>query len=233
MSVQQRSSNIIKYLIVLTALGGTIYGFFTATRDGYSFWHKRLMYFTTQSNVWIGLIHLAIILLSFSKNAKNEKFIRSFYYCKYCFVVSIAMTGFVFCFLLGPFADQSYHPWSFYSILAHTITPVLAVTEFYLDEYKYNFTLKQLFGVLIAPIVYYTLAIILCVFRFDFGRGDPFPYFFLDIYSSVGLFGFAPNPLTYMGTVWWILLFSIIMLGIGFLLMKTHHSSRKTKKATV
>ncbi len=227
MSLRQRISNVLKYVIVLLALGGTIYGLFTATYDGYSFWYKRLMYFTTQSNVWIGTIHLALIILSFSKG--NEKLSKSFYYCKYYFVVSIAMTGIVFCAFLGPFADESYNAWALYSLIAHVFTPVLSIVEFYLDEHEYKFSKKHLFGALIAPLIYYTLTIVLCIVKFDFGRGDPFPYFFLDVYSELGMFGFTATPLPNMGTVWWILLFSLMMLGIALLLSKTHRSNKKRK----
>lgn len=232
MSVRQKISNVMKCVIVILALGGTIYGLFTARLDGYSSWYKRLLYFTTQSNVWIGAIHLAIIFLTFSKKAKNTKIIDSFYLCKYFFVASIMMTGIVFCAFLGPFADESYRAWSFYSLIAHVFTPILAIVEFYVDEHKYDFKRKHLIGTLIAPFIYYAIAIFLCIVKFDFGRGDPFPYFFLDIYSELGLFGFTSNPLPNMGTFWWILLFTIMVVGLAFLLMKTHHSSRKPKKAT-
>ena len=228
MSLRQKISNLIKCIIVLTALGGTVLGLFTAKLDGYSHWSKRLLYFTTQSNIWIGIIYLAIIILLLSNN-KSNKIKESFYYCKYFFIVSICMTCLVFCCFLAPFADESYRPWSFYSFLAHVITPILAIIEFYLDEFKFDFKLKHVFMTTIAPLIYYSLAIALSVFKLDFGRGDPFPYFFLDINSPLGLFGFTLTPLPNMGTVWWILFFSIIMLGIGLLLIRTHHYKRKNK----
>ncbi len=227
MILRQRVANILKYVIILTSLAGTIYGLFMATTDGYSHWTKRLLYFTTQSNVWIGVTYLGLIILSFFPSDRFSKARTAFYYCKYLFTVSIAMTCLVFCCFLGPFADESYRPWSLYSFLAHVITPVLTFIEFYLDTFKYEFKLRHVFQSIIAPIIYYTLAIILGVFGLDFGRGDPFPYFFLDFNSDVGLFGFKFSPLPNMGSVWWILLFSLIMIGIAFLLMKTHHSSRK------
>lgn len=229
MSLRQRFSYILKYLIVITAFGGTIYGLITYQRDGYSVWHKRLMYYTTQSNLWIGLIYLIIIILSFCNNDKSSKAIKTIYYCKYIFVTAIAMTGIIFCGLLGPFADESYHPWSFYSLLVHAVTPVLAVIEFYLDKYKYDFKISHIWATSIPPVVYYSLTIFLCAFKFDFGRGEPYPYFFLDLYSELGLFGFSNGVFYKMGTVWWIILFSALYLLIALLLMKTHHST-KTKK---
>ena len=229
MSVRQRISNILKYIIVFSALGGTVYGLFTATGDGYSHWSKRLLYFTTQSNVWVGIIYLIIIISSLFNKERHNELKDTLYYCKYVFIVSIAMTCLVFCCFLGPFADESYHPWSLYSFFAHVITPVLAIVEFFLDEFKYQFRLKHLFMTTIAPLIYFIISIVLCVFRLDFGRGEPFPYFFLDISSNVGFFGFTTFPRPNMGVVWWILFFSIVMLSIGQLLIKTHHSSIKKK----
>lgn len=225
MTIKRSISYFLRYLIIISSLGGCIYGCFTARRDGYSIWYNRLMYFTMQSNIWIGLIHLAIIFLRLFNDKPKKRVVESFYLCKFYFTVSIAMTGIIFCALLGPFADSSYHPWSFYSIIVHAITPILAITEFFLDDYRYNLSFKKLYGVLIAPTVYYALAIILCACRFDYGRGDPFPYFFLDIYSKAGLFGFSSTPY-YMGTLWWISIFAIFMLFIGFLFIKIRHSAK-------
>ncbi len=230
MSLRKKFSYILKYIIVFTALGGTLLGAITYSRDGYTFWYNRLMYYTTQSNLWIGIIYLIIIFFTIGKKDK-QKPLRNLYCCKYIFVTAIAMTGLIFCGLLGPFADESYHPWSFYSLLVHAITPVLAIIEFYLDEYKYDFKLSHIWATSIPPVVYYSLTIFLCAFKFDFGRGEPYPYFFLDLYSELGLFGFSNSVFYKMGTVWWILLFSLVYLGIALLLMKTHHST-KTKKAT-
>ena len=230
MSLRQKVSFLFKFIIVFTSLGGTVYGFFTATLDGYSVWYKRLLYFTTQSNVWIGVVYLAIILIYLFKKSNNEKLLRSFYLCKYFFVVSISITGLVFCSVLGPFADESFRAWSLYSLLAHVITPVLSITEFYIDEYEYNFKNSHVLGTIIAPLIYFALTMILGAVKYDFGRGDPFPYFFLDIHSDVGLFGFKSKPLPNMGTVWWILLLLSLIIGIGFLFMKTHHLPTKRKR---
>ena len=226
MTIRQKTSNILKYLIVLSSFGSTILGLFTATNDGYSSWHKRLTYFTTQSNIWIGIIYSILIICSFSKT--NEKFKDTLYYCKFYFTVSIAMTGVVFCFFLGPLADQSYHPWSFYSIIAHAVTPLIAVVEFYLDGYEYSFSFRHVIGALIIPLIYYSLAIILCLAKFDFGRGEPYPYFFLDVYSSAGFFGFSNASLQKIGTLWWILIFALVMLVISFVLLKTHRHKKNT-----
>ena len=222
MSLRQKISYILKYIIVATSLFGTILGLFTATLDGYSHWNKRLLYYTTQSNLWIIVTFLGIIILSFFPN-KQVRLKESFYNCKYIFTVCIAMTFLVFCGFFGPLADESYRPWSFYSIIVHAITPILTFIDFYLDEYKYNFRLKHVFSSTIPAIIYYSIIIGLCAAGLDFGRGEPYPYFFLDLKSNAGLFGFTIEPFANVGTFWWILFFSIIMIGIAFLFVKTHH----------
>ena len=220
MTTRKKVSNALKYVIVLSAFLGTILGFFTATRDGYSHWTKRLLYFTTQSNLWIGIIYLCIIIML--KNKTDEYVKEGFYFCKFSFVVCIFMTGFVFCLFLAPFADQSYHPWSIYSIMAHVITPILALLDFYLDEYVYDFHFSHIISVIIPPLIYYALAIALGYFNLNFGRGEPYPYFFLKLNSQAGIFGFSINSLQIFGTFWWLLFFSLVMISIGFILIKTH-----------
>lgn len=221
MTLRQRFSSFIKWITIFFAFGGTILGLFTAKLDGYSHWTKRLLYFTTQSNVWVGIIFLSVVILNLLNVKPDNSIKETFYYCKYIFTVSIAMTGVVFCCFLGPFADSSYRPWSFYSIIVHAITPFLAVIDFYVDEYEINFSRQHVLATLIVPLIYYSLAIFLCAFNLDFGRGDPFPYFFLDLNSNVGIFGFTKTPFPNMGTFWWILFFSIIMLIIAYTLART------------
>ena len=220
MLTRQKISSILKNLIIVSAFLSTVFGFLTATRDGYSHWTSRLLYFTTQSNIWIGIIYLCILVLS--KTNPNKRLQESFHHCKFIFVVCILMTGFVFCLFLAPFADQSYHPWSIYSIMAHVITPILALLDFYLDEYVYDFHFSHIISVIIPPLIYYALAIALGYFNLNFGRGEPYPYFFLKLNSQAGIFGFSINSLQIFGTFWWLLFFSLVMISIGFILIKTH-----------
>jgi hypothetical protein len=218
--LRKSACSVIRYLIVVFTILGILLGFFSAKQCGLSVWYKGLTYFTTQSNIWLGVIYTIIIAHSFLKQ-KNNYTLATLHNCKYYFTVSIAMTGFVFCFFLAPFADSSYAPWSPYSIIVHVITPLLAITEFYLDEYNYKFSFKGALTSITPALIYYSITIFLCCMLFDFGRGDPFPYFFLDVYSSASLLGFSSSSLQKIGTIWWLLLFSYLMFGIACLLLKT------------
>ena len=219
MILRKTVSNIIRYLIVTFTLLGVVLGFFSAKQCGLSVWYKGLTYFTTQSNIWLGIIYIVIIIHSFFKQKSNST-ITTLHCCKYYFTVSTTMTGFVFCCLLAPFADSSYGPWTFYSIIVHVITPLLAITEFYLDGYNYKFSFKGALTSIMPALIYYSITIFLCCMLFDFGRGDPFPYFFLDVYSPAGLLGFSSSSLQKIGVIWWLLLFSYLMFGIACLLLK-------------
>ena len=65
-----------------------------AQKDGYSGWSKRLMYFTGQSNLWIGFTQVFLVTALLSK---REKYLEKLYFLRYIFTVAITVTGIVFC----------------------------------------------------------------------------------------------------------------------------------------
>ena len=194
-------SFILKILLVCASLFGVLFSCIFAVRDGYSHFGRRLLYFTAQSNIWIGLTALALLILRKDRARKRA------YVLRYVFTVSITVTGVVFCFLLAPFADESYHVWSFQSILTHVLSPLLAIADFFVDKTPFPLTRKHVFYTAIPPLVYFSTASFLEAFHVDFGRGVPYPYFFLNFRSPAGLFGFSSVPPFFMGTFYWILLF--------------------------
>ena len=77
-------SYVLKFGVVLTSFAGVIIGFFQAQLDGYSAWYKRLYFFTTQSNLWIGVTMLLITIFSFIY--KNQGVIKDrLYLLKFIF----------------------------------------------------------------------------------------------------------------------------------------------------
>ena len=194
---------------------GVFISFFYAKEDGYYFWWSRLLYFTGQSNLWIGITFLVTLLSTFGLKNYRYKWRDRLYLIKFVFTVSITITAIVFCFFLAPFADESYHVWSFYSILNHVVTPVLAVADLFLDEYKINLKTRHVLLSITPALVYFTLVGILGAFEYDFGRGETYPYFFMNFRSPAGFFGFASEP-NFLGTFYWLLLFGIIMTGVGY-----------------
>ncbi len=222
-----KTSFLIKILVVVFCLTGLLLNCIYATYDGYTHWSKRLLFFTTQSNIWVLIIMAVLLVYPFTKQGKKDKWSQSLYTVKFVFTVSITITAIVFCCFLGPFADSSYHAWSFHSLLLHVIVPILTVADFFIDHTPVNLSGKTFYTLIIPSLCYFILAGILCAFKYDFGRGEPYPYFFMNFYSPAGVFGFSSTPPFIMGSFYWILLFLFIMIGVGKLLVKIKNKQNK------
>lgn len=210
----------LKLLVVICSIGGVVMGIIFAKRDGYSHWSRRIAYFTAQSNIWIGSLFLILLILPIVNNCAYVKYKRLLYTIKYIFTVSITMTALVFCCFLAPFADESYHVWSIMSLFTHVFSPTFAVADFFLDDYKIAFNIKTTFLALIPPLIYVIVTAILSVFNFDFGRGENYPYFFMNHFSPAGVFGFSSVKPFFVGSFYWILLLALLTTSIAFLYAK-------------
>ncbi len=208
-------SYLLKIAVVVCAFTGVVFSFIYARRDGYSHWLRRSMYFTAQSNLWVGFTFLALLLLPLYRGKKKAVLERRLYLFKYVFTVSITTTGLIFCLLLGPFADESYHPWSSSSLLTHLFTPLLCIADFFVDTKNVPLTARQSLFALLPPLFYFTLAGVLGFFQFDFGRGVSYPYFFLNFRSPAGVFGFSRVFPFFIGSAYWFLLFGALTYFIG------------------
>jgi len=223
-------STIIKIVAVITSLGGVIIGFFNAKYDGYSHWSARLLYFTNQSNLWIGITFLIILLLPLLKFKNKDKAKDILYLLKYMFTVSITITGVIFCAILAPHVDGTFHAWSISSLMTHVFTPILAIADFFVDDTPLILNLKKTFLVLIPPFIYLIFASVLGAFKVDFGRGDTFPYFFLNYNSPAGFFGFSDVTPYIVGSFYWMVILSLMILSLGFLYYTLHPTTIKSKK---
>lgn len=208
---------VSKWLIVVSAFGGVLLGLLDAERAGYSHWSRRLLYFTAQSNLWLGVAVLVLIVLLL----RGNKTLHRWYFLKYIFTVSILLTGLVFCLILAPFADKSYYqPWSLSNILTHVLTPLLAFGDFALDRYPVAVGARGIALSLVPPLGYFLSASFLELLNVDFGRGEPYPYFFMNYRSPVGLFGFGGERPFVIGAVYWIVVFLLTVLLVAELLAR-------------
>lgn len=213
----------LKLLIFICSFLGLFLSFLYSFYDGYYNWGARLMYFTGQSNLWIGLLSIVSVFLIIKNVKRKEKFdLTSLYKIRLSFTLSILVTGLVFCCFLGPFADKSYHAWSGYSLLTHAVVPVLSLIDFFIDDYKIVFKRSDVFIAVIPILVYFAITSLLCVYGLSFGRGDSFPYFFMNFYSMLGFFGVSFTSKPYFGTFYWLLMLLLIVFSLGLLLIKFH-----------
>ena len=225
MTARKKVSMTLKILIVATSLGGVFLSLITAQKDGYSHWARRLLYFTAQSNIWIGVSTLALLLSPLFKS--HEKRRKHLYVLRFVFTVSITMTGVVFCALLAPFAaDYGYRTWTLSSVLTHALTPMLAILDFFLDTNRLVIENKHVLLCSLPPILYFSISFLLEIFNVDFGRGVAYPYFFMNFRSPVGVFGFSSTPPFVMGTFYWFLLFPALLYGIAFVYKRLYNRKK-------
>lgn len=211
----------LNLLIAALALLGVLLACIWATRDGYSAWPRRMLYFTQQSNLWIAAVSLAFAWL-LSRSEIDERHLRLAGLFKYIFTVSITLTAIIFCGLLAPFADIPM--WYLSNVLTHVVVPALAILDFYTDAWIRPVRKREAAYALIPPAAWFLLASVLCALRVDFGRGDPYPYFFMDFYSAVGLFGAqaTPGERPQLGSFYWFLLILALVLGLCYALRASH-----------
>lgn len=207
--MRARASLALKIIVTASALIGVFISFFTAKLDGYSPWWVRLLYFTTQSNLWIGVTMLLLLVDKVIKESPVRR--DTLYLLKFIFTVSITVTGLVYCIVLAPFADESYRPWSFTSILTHVVVPVASVVDFFVDERQKPVTFKQVPLATIPPLYYIFFAGVLGSLGVDFGRGENYPYFFMNYWSPVGFFGVGGDPPNQIGSMYWIFIFFVLI----------------------
>lgn len=234
--VLKKISFIAKVAIIICSLGGVILSFFYADIDGYSHWAARLMYFTGLSNVWIGICVAVVLISPYIKGLSSENGKRRLYILRYIFTVSITVTGIVYCFILAPFADKGgFVPWTLPSVLTHVLAPLLCIVDFFLDEYKIRLNRAHIALCAIPPLSYFAFAGILNILDVDFGRGDTYPYFFLNLKSPAGIFGFSDTPPFVLGSFYWILLFLLIIFTIAapYAVITSIILDRRDKKASL
>lgn len=229
MKIKKQLTIYFKFVIGMCAILAVILACLFAVRDGYSHWSKRLLYFTQQSNIWIGVTSLVLAILYLIEKNKNKILIKEYMYTfKYIFTVSITITGIIFCTLLAPFAD--FDIWTSSSILTHIVVPVLSIIDFFIDDKEIVYKKKHIFLSLIPPLIYFVFAEILCILKVDFGRGDPYPYFFMDFYAEAGLFGYINSSPPQLGTMYWIIIIMILIISLGYLYYSLHSYTRKNRK---
>jgi hypothetical protein len=151
------------------------------------------------------------------------------YRVRFIFMTSILMTATVFYLFLAPFATGIINVWSPISIIFHGIVPLLSLIDFIIDDYRIDLKIKDCLLALLPPIVYYSIAIILCYIKLDFGLGTPYPYPFLDVYSKSKMFGIKFYPTLSIGTFYWLVFFGFIMFIIALLLKRLNGKLKKRK----
>lgn len=197
---------ILSFILKLTVVLSSFYGVSLTLR----FSSGALLYFTVQSNIWIGVACLIGIILMLGKMS-----IRKWMYSvKLVLTVSITLTGAVFCVMLAPlYGDDAY---SLSNILTHVIVPIASVLDFLIYDYPAAYRKTECLLVTIPPLYYLGFAGIGYIQNWDFGGGVNYPYFFLNWGDPIGLFGFS-NQFPFIGILYYILILVVFVIGTGML----------------
>ena len=200
--VRKITSLIIKSAIVLSVCTGVL---IHVLAD-----YRALLFFTTQSNVWIAVVCLVGIVLMLAKVPLKGWM----YSVKLVFTVSITLTGVVYCTMLAPFIGAEAYTFS--STLLHVVVPVLSIVDFFLFD-CYAYKKWECLTVTVPPFYYLIFAGIGYALNWDFGYGGQnYPYFFLNWGSPAGAFGFSSES-PYIGVFYYVLILLAFVVGVGVL----------------
>ena len=171
----------LKSLVILCVIIGIIFTFIESDIER----SQQLLYYTVQSNIWVGIIFAIFLvydIMAYRKGGEDiiPNWLRT---TKFAITVAITLTCIVYNFVLYPSSlhtDEPTNPFRICSIFTHIIVPILAV----FDYFKFDHIMKTkkitfLWG-LATPLYYFPFAIICANLGANFGKGQKFPYFFLD-----------------------------------------------------
>jgi hypothetical protein len=161
--------------------------------------------FTMQSNIWVASICFVFLIATLFARGKTA-LPDWLYVLKFMFTTSVLLTWFVFAVLLTPLMPAAYLV-SSSNLFLHNLTPILALLDFTNFETEYLPRKKQIWTVLIMPLLY----MIFFFSAYALTGELPVPYFFLD-YQTLGWFSFGSlGP----GVVYWIGMLLLVLLGLG------------------
>ena len=213
---------LFKDIVFVAAIVGTLISAFSS-KTAFMGGSTVFMYFTIQSNIAIA----AIALIGGSILWSQRKPGAAWYVIKFVGTIAITLTGVVFCFVLAPtLGDKA---WNLQNVLTHVVTPVFSIADFFVSGIDSDIKKRNVFWVIVPPILYAIYAGIGYVRGWEFAPGYNYPYFFLNWGSPAGAFGFS-KELPFMGVAWWILVIMAFLLLIGYLYLKILDGIKKAVK---
>lgn len=246
--VLARKDYVTRTMIRIIAIVSSIYGM------AMSWDSMALTYFTNLSNLMICVALLGSLILdtrSVLKSKSDEQGVQAeragawvdskpnaWYIFKFMMTISIAVTFTLYLCFLAPTNKLgfvgAYMNNGCSSLCVHFITPLLAIFDFVLFDYKYKSSRAHVYFATIPPLTYVAYAV--CLSEFAGVRWGEHamaaPYNFLNYKAPAGWFGFAPNTFNSttlgVGVVYLLAIFTLIFIGIGiaFLAIKNARAKR-------
>lgn len=212
----QKPRIILRLLIIVLVLSGVIAQQFSPIfrmHGGY----VAFFYFTTQSNVFLLFISVALLVYELKAKQKPKLLIT----LEHIAVSATTLTFIVFALLLGPFMETYSYYYSITNVTLHNLAPIGGIIAYLMTRDEYA---PPAYYGLISGLYYLVFAYVVHALRGNFGPFE-FPYFFLD-YKANGWFTLAPPT---FGVVYYFILIFFMLLGISVLLLKLKNNEQKSK----
>jgi len=206
---------------------------FTIDPDDFTGKGTTFLYFTTQSNIWIGMTCLLFAVLMIIGLRSKKSLLKNWMFTvKFIFTVAITLTFLVMALLLTPEMIASGHGDYLFTpgnLFPHYVTPILAVIDFLLNDTGWQNRWTHSIFAAIMPVYYLIFAFICSFSGVVFSGGENVPYFFLN-YDKLSWFGFTSRG---PGVFWWILILTIFVIGMGIGYIAANRQMKKTKLAKI
>lgn len=230
---EKKKIDVLPVILKVVAIAASVYGMII-TYENLGFF----TYFTNLSNIAIDLGLLVSLVYDLAGKEKKN----GFYVVKFLLTLSITLTFLVYLCILAPTSEDGFLAAYFSnyagSFCVHFVTPVLAILDFLLFDYRYESTPVHAVYAVIPPLVYVGYVVILAqCFGMRWGEDKMMaPYNFINYGAPTGWFGFdlsqASSYSLGIGVAYMIvvLLILFILLGELFLLgknLRKKHMQRK------
>ena len=190
-------------------------------------WPIGFTFFTQLSNLYAA----AVVLLQLVSGKRLRVL-------KYSAAVSIFITFLVYLLVLAPMMPggilAAYGQDHYASLCLHLITPVLTITDFFLNDADYTWEKKHLLYALFPPCIYLIFILVLGKCGVRWGAGNmTAPYLFLNYAAPAGWFGFMPETANYttlgIGVFYCIIAMLLLFVLVAWLFLtvaKVLHSKK-------
>ncbi|MDD6305503.1 MAG: Pr6Pr family membrane protein [Clostridiales bacterium] len=209
--VYRKKEIVLGIVMKLAAIIASVYGMYKTMTDVMSF-----TYFTNLSNFFIDAVLLVFlvtdVILLISGGEKVYK--RNWQYIiKFMATISITLTFLIYLCILAPTSStgflNAYLQNGAGSLCVHFITPVLAILDFLMFDYRYHSTKAHIIFAVIPPLVYVAFVVIAAGLGVRWNGIMCAPYNFLNFGAPTGWFGF---DLSLMGA-------DTLGIGVGYMIL--------------
>lgn len=188
-----------------------------------------LNFYTLQSNLWVFILELVLLLLTIIEDVKQVSIIKEkIVVLKFVMTVAILVTFIVYWSMLAPYVAQK-NVLALSNVILHAISPILMLVDFLVFDREYTFKKNNVYLTIIPPLYYLIFAMVRAeISDTVFTQGSRYPYWFIDI-DTFGWLGNINGP----GVIYWAILVLIGVEALGFGLYKIYIISEKNRKEDI